>query len=88
MAESVGDSGDTVVVVERRSRWRTLLTWVAIGILLLIVAALIVVWVERRPIFGHRTSFVELPAERAIDIDTPADWALAERRFEEWKARD
>jgi len=50
MAESVGDSGDTVVVVERRSRWRTLLTWVAIGILLLIVAALIVVWVERRPI--------------------------------------
>lgn len=45
-------------------------------------------WLERRPIFGHRTSFIELPGERAIDIDTPADWASAERRFEEWKARN
>ena len=49
MAESVGDSGDTVVV-ERRSRWRTILTWVAVAILLLIIAALVVAWVERRPI--------------------------------------
>ena len=50
MAETVGESGDTVVVVERRSRWRRILTWVVIGILLLIIAALILVWVERRPI--------------------------------------
>ena len=49
MAEFEGESGETVVV-ERRSRWRTILTWVVIGILLLIIAALIVVWVERRPI--------------------------------------
>jgi len=49
MAESVGDSGDTVVVV-RRSRWRTIVTWVVIAFLLAIVAALIVVWIERRPI--------------------------------------
>jgi translocation and assembly module TamB len=49
MAESVGESGDTVVV-ERRSRWRTIVTWVVVAFLLAIIAALIVVWVERRPI--------------------------------------
>jgi hypothetical protein len=49
MAESVGDNGDTVVV-ERRGRWRTILTWVVAGILLLIVAALVIAWIERRPI--------------------------------------
>jgi hypothetical protein len=49
MAESVGESGDRLVV-ERRPRWRTILTWIVIAILLLIVAALIVVWIERRPI--------------------------------------
>lgn len=38
-------------------------------------------WREGRPIFGHRTSFVELPAERTQDIDTPEDWARAERLF-------
>ena len=25
-----------------------------------------------------------LPTKRAIDIDTPDDWAMAERRFREW----
>ncbi|MGN6155825.1 MAG: intermembrane phospholipid transport protein YdbH family protein [Sphingomicrobium sp.] len=50
MADPVGDSGDTVVVVERRSRWRTILTWVVVAILLLILAVLILVWIERRPI--------------------------------------
>jgi len=49
MADSVGDSGDTAVV-ERRSRRRTILTWVVVAILLLIVAALVAVWIERRPI--------------------------------------
>lgn len=44
-------------------------------------------WRERRPIYGHRTTFIELPAERAIDIDTPEDWAMAERQFSEWKQR-
>jgi pseudaminic acid cytidylyltransferase len=42
-------------------------------------------WSERRPIFGERTTFIELPPERAIDIDTPEDWAMAERQFSEWK---
>lgn len=42
-------------------------------------------WAGRRPIYGERTTFVELPPERAIDIDTPEDWAMAERQFSEWK---
>ncbi len=49
MAESVGES-DESVVVERRSRWRAIVTWSAVGLLLLIIAILVVVWVERRPI--------------------------------------
>jgi len=52
MAESVGESGDTVVV-ERRSRWRTIVTWVVVACLLAIIAALIIVWIERRPIARH-----------------------------------
>ena len=44
-------------------------------------------WAQRRPIFGPRTSFIELPPERAVDIDTPDDWAMAERRFSEWMQR-
>jgi pseudaminic acid cytidylyltransferase len=44
-------------------------------------------WRERRPIYGNRTTFIELPAERAMDIDTPEDWAIAERQFSEWKQR-
>lgn len=35
-------------------------------------------WIEERPILSERTSFVELPAERACDIDTLDDWAFAE----------
>ncbi len=42
-------------------------------------------WEEGRPIFGKSTTFIELPPERAIDIDTPDDWAMAERQFREWK---
>lgn len=38
-------------------------------------------WSERRPIFGESTTFIALPPERAIDIDTPDDWHLAERQF-------
>jgi N-acylneuraminate cytidylyltransferase len=44
-------------------------------------------WLELRPIFGQRTSFVELPSWRAHDIDTPEDWTAAERQFHDWKAR-
>jgi hypothetical protein len=49
MAESVGETGETIIV-ERRRRWRTILTWVVAGILLLIVAVLVIAWIERRPI--------------------------------------
>jgi pseudaminic acid cytidylyltransferase len=42
-------------------------------------------WGEQRPIFGERSTFVELPAARAIDIDIEDDWAMAEQRFIEWK---
>lgn len=38
-------------------------------------------WVDERPIFGPRTTFVELPPWRVQDIDTPEDWAMAERLF-------
>lgn len=38
-------------------------------------------WVERRPFFGPRTRFVELPEWRAVDIDRPEDWSLAEALF-------
>ena len=44
-------------------------------------------WSERRPIYGERTTFIELPRERAVDIDTAEDWAMAERQFSEWKQR-
>jgi pseudaminic acid cytidylyltransferase len=44
-------------------------------------------WSERRPIYGERTTFIVLPPERAIDIDTPEDWAMAERQFSERKQR-
>ena len=37
-------------VVIRQSRFRRIVTWVAIGVLLFLVVALVVVWVERRPI--------------------------------------
>ena len=45
-------------------------------------------WAEYRPMFGERTSFIELPSSRAIDIDTEKDWAIAEEQFIEWKQHD
>jgi N-acylneuraminate cytidylyltransferase len=38
-------------------------------------------WLERRPFFGTRTRFVELPPWRAHDIDRSEDWVMAERVF-------
>ena len=38
-------------------------------------------WMERRPFFGPRTRFVELPLWRAYDIDRSEDWTMAERLF-------
>ena len=38
-------------------------------------------WLERRPIFGERSRFIEVPPARAWDIDRPEDWELAERLF-------
>jgi hypothetical protein len=49
MAELEGESGHTVGV-ERRRGWRTILTWVVVGVLAFIAVALTIVWVERRPI--------------------------------------
>ena len=43
-------------------------------------------WIERRPFFGARTRFVELPPWRAYDIDRSEDWAMAERLFEATQA--
>jgi pseudaminic acid cytidylyltransferase len=38
-------------------------------------------WMERRPFFGPRTRFVELPPWRVCDIDRSEDWTMAERLF-------
>lgn len=38
-------------------------------------------WLEQRPFFGPRTRFIELPEWRALDIDRPEDWTMAERIF-------
>ena len=38
-------------------------------------------WLERRAVFGENSRFVELPAARAVDIDRPDDWDMAERLF-------
>ena len=38
-------------------------------------------WREGRPIFGPRTTFVELASESCQDIDTPDDWTRAEALF-------
>jgi pseudaminic acid cytidylyltransferase len=35
-------------------------------------------WLEERPIFGPRSTFIELPRWRVHDIDTPDDWQRAE----------
>jgi N-acylneuraminate cytidylyltransferase len=44
-------------------------------------------WIERRPFFGPRTRFVELPPWRAYDIDRSEDWTMAEQLFEVMQAR-
>jgi len=36
-------------------------------------------WLAQRPIFGHRSKPLRLPRWRVQDIDTMADWELAER---------
>lgn len=38
-------------------------------------------WLDRRPVFGTRSRFIELPATRAVDVDRPEDWEMAERLF-------
>lgn len=40
-----------------------------------------VAWVERRPILGPRSRFVELEQSDAWDIDNPDDWVIAEHLF-------
>lgn len=45
-------------------------------------------WMERRPFFGPRTRFVELPPWRACDIDRDEDWTMAERLFAAMRAED
>ena len=44
-------------------------------------------WLERRPFFGARTRFIELPPWRAQDIDREDDWAMAEQLFAAMQAR-
>ena len=44
-------------------------------------------WMERRPFFGARTRFVELPPWRAHDIDRSEDWTMAEQLFAALQAR-
>lgn len=38
-------------------------------------------WLARKPFFGPRTRFMELPTDRAIDIDREDDWTTAEQLF-------
>jgi pseudaminic acid cytidylyltransferase len=38
-------------------------------------------WMKRRPFFGPRTRFIELPPWQAYDIDRSEDWTMAERLF-------
>ena len=38
-------------------------------------------WLEGRTFFGPRTRFIELPEWRAVDIDRPEDWTMAEKLF-------
>ncbi len=39
-------------------------------------------WIENRPLFGHRSSMLELPRYRVQDIDTEEDWKRAEMIFD------
>ena len=52
MAEEQVERGerDPDLVVIRGSRFRQVLTWGAIGVVFLLIAALTIVWVQRRPI--------------------------------------
>ncbi len=45
-----GDYHDGDVIVVKRHRLRKILTWVGIGALIVIAVALVILWVERRPI--------------------------------------
>lgn len=45
-------------------------------------------WRQGKPILGDRTSFIELPDERACDIDTLDDWAVAEAALVARKGAD
>jgi hypothetical protein len=49
MAESEGDN-DEVVVVEEHHRWRSIMKWIGIAVVLLVLVGLAIVWLERRPI--------------------------------------
>ncbi len=49
-SETSGDARDPDVVVIRHHRFRRVVSWVAVALLVLIVLALAIVWVERRPI--------------------------------------
>ncbi len=53
MADAPEESGDEegdVKVVHHRHRLRKILIWVAVGVLILILAVIAIVWIERRPI--------------------------------------
>src|SRR4051794_27727437 len=49
----VPDSAHTTFVVRRRPGWARIASFVALGVLVLLVAAIVVVWLERRPIAIH-----------------------------------
>ena len=38
-------------------------------------------WIDKKPIFGNNTSFVELHPSQVRDIDNEADWEIAELMF-------
>ena len=49
--DSVPESARTIIV--RRRGWTRVLSYIALGFLILVVAAIAVVWLERRPIATH-----------------------------------
>ena len=43
-------------------------------------------WALGVPIFSSHSTFIEIPSELSVDVDTLDDWRLAERLFEsQWK---
>ena len=53
MAERPNDYGsDETIVVWRGTRWGRVASFVALGLIILLVIAVAIVWVQRRPIFG------------------------------------